>query len=282
MKNEEKVFDSKKELIDFLTGLAINGQYVFRGYNYQKQMLPSIIRNKAEDIEKDLLTDFERYGSQYINISNPLDLMSYAQHFGLSTRLLDFTVNPFIALYFALFRDKGPNYTEPEDKIYYYLRYADINENDYRHQIFIKGSWEKLGELFNNSWVNRAIQCIEQVENEFSDDGKQRQILFIDPNQSNQRLVMQQGLFMFPYVLDEDKHKQIIEDNTSVIKIHKDLRLELQDYLGTIGINAFRLMPDLSSVCEAVERNIRENRNKNSELFKKKSMVYNVADNTNE
>ena len=44
-------------------------------------------------------------------------------------------------------------------------------------------------------------------------------ILFIDPNQSNQRLVMQQGLFMFPYTLDEKKHLQVIESNTNLIKI---------------------------------------------------------------
>ena len=83
-------------------------------------------------------------------------------------------------------------------------------------------------------------------------------LLFIDPNQSNQRLIMQQGLFMFPYNLNTEEHNSLLEQNSYILKINKHLRLDLQRYLNTIGINAFRLMPDLSSVCEAVERNVKE------------------------
>lgn len=97
------VFTNKDHLIDRLTELAISGQWVFRGYNTQEQLLPNVIRRNVSDVEDTLLFEFERYGAQYINASNPVDFMSYAQHFGLSTRLLDFTYNPFVALYFALF-----------------------------------------------------------------------------------------------------------------------------------------------------------------------------------
>ena len=48
------------------------------------------------------------------------------------------------------------------------------------------------------------------------------------------------------------------------------IRDELQRYLDTIGINSYRLMPDLSSVCEAVERKIRDERVRSSVLFKKR------------
>ena len=75
---------------------------------------------------------------------------------------------------------------------------------------------------------------------------------------------------MFPYTLDEKKHLHIIESNTRLIKIKKDLRNDLLAYLDTIGINAFRIMPDLPSVCEAVERKVKDSRNAKSTLFKKK------------
>jgi len=75
---------------------------------------------------------------------------------------------------------------------------------------------------------------------------------------------------MFPYTLDEKKHLHIIESNTRLIKIKKDLRNDLLAYLDTIGINAFRIMPDLPSVCEAVERKVKDRRSANSPLFKKK------------
>lgn len=63
----------------------------------------------------------------------------------------------------------------------------------------------------------------------------------------------------------------LLDNNTGIIKISKDIRDELQAYLDTIGINSYRLMPDLSSVCEAVERKVRDNRTKCRSLFKKKS-----------
>lgn len=302
------VFTNKDHLIDRLTELAISGQWVFRGYNTQEQLLPNVIRRNVSDVEDTLLFEFERYGAQYINASNPVDFMSYAQHFGLSTRLLDFTYNPFVALYFALFSPKSNgNYRNPEDKDYYYIRYASTNNNIMIHHI----PYFNDGPLFEiNSMAQRSMALIETVEAMFSGqnissflfDGPEKMvsaffksiamhtgindmdafvsdnkekvsngaILFIDPNQSNQRLVMQQGLFMFPYTLDEKKHLQVIESNTSLIKIKKDLRDELLAYLDTIGINAFRIMPDLPSVCEAVERKVKDRRSANRTLFKKK------------
>lgn len=302
------VFTNKDHLIDRLTELAISGQWVFRGYNTQEQLLPNVIRRNVSDVEDTLLFEFERYGAQYINASNPVDFMSYAQHFGLSTRLLDFTYNPFVALYFALFSPKSNgNYRNPEDKDYYYIRYASTNNNIMIHHI----PYFNDGPLFEiNSMAQRSMALIETVEAMFSgqnissflfdspekmvsaffksiamhtdindmdafvSDNKEKvsngAILFIDPNQSNQRLVMQQGLFMFPYTLDEKKHLQVIESNTNLIKIKKDLRDELLAYLDTIGINAFRIMPDLPSVCEAVERKVKDSRNAKSTLFKKK------------
>ena len=76
---------------------------------------------------------------------------------------------------------------------------------------------------------------------------------------------------MFPYTLQINRHKQIIENNTMLIKIHKDIRDELLEYLDTIGINSFRLMPDIQSVCSTVKRKVTEERQSKSELFKKKS-----------
>lgn len=67
---------------------------------------------------------------------------------------------------------------------------------------------------------------------------------------------MQQGLFMFPYNLDKETHLEIIENNTCLIKIHKNTRRDLLKYLNTLGINSFRLMPDLQSICYAIKRNV--------------------------
>lgn len=113
----------------------------------------------------------------------------------------------------------------------------------------------------------------EQYTKKNEEKIEQQALFFIDPNQSNQRLVKQQGLFLFPYTLDKQNHVELLDLNTKLIRINKEIREELQVYLDMIGINSYCLMPDLFSVCEAVERKIRDSRAKKSTLFKKTEKV---------
>lgn len=92
---EKMTFEAKhgyKKVINTLTELAMEEEYVFRGYSKQSELYPSIIREKDyRKVESNLLYAFERYGSLYYSATSPMDFMSYAQHFGLPTRLMDFT-----------------------------------------------------------------------------------------------------------------------------------------------------------------------------------------------
>lgn len=100
-----------------------------------------------------------------------------------------------------------------------------------------------------------ATQSSKDIINKQLDKGV---ILFVDPNQSNERIIMQQGLFMFPYNIDREKHLSVLESNTDLIKIHKKLRKELLAYLDSLGFNTFRLMPDLASICGAIKKKSKE------------------------
>lgn len=284
-------------VIDRLNELAKAGGYVFRGYGKQDELLPNIIRKgNYVDIEDKLLKDFEKYGSSYFHATTPIDFMSYAQHFGLPTRLLDFTHNPFIALSFALYSPKSNGrYNVPEDKEYYYVRYARLDDNLCTPSIPLREDIYNTKLTRTDSLAVRACQCIDSMTDLFGKNVMNRSIwaldgfkdsldatvskqekirnhaiLFVDPNQSNQRIIMQQGLFMFPYTLDKEEHLKILNDNSYYIMIHKDLRNELIQYLDTLGYNTFRLMPDLSSICEAVKRRNVDERTENSPAFKKK------------
>lgn len=309
MNRDEIVIESTDgihKVLSVLTDIARSHKYVFRGYGKQSELLPNLIREKTkyDDVEEALLKNFEKYGSHYFKANTPIDLVSCAQHFGLPTRLLDFTYNPFIALSFALYTDKSNGtYSDSLDKEYYYIRYAAIEENIILNSILAPESYLRLGDSMLGSFADQACATFGYLTNLFS--GKpglqrnvreeaqhllscssesfslagidfleekinSRKILFVDPNQANQRIIMQQGLFMLPYTLDEKEHRQILSRNSSVIKIHQDLRRELLQYLDTLGFNAFRLMPDLTNVCSAVRNKVVDERKEKRSIFKKK------------
>lgn len=317
---EDMTFGESKEIIQYLTELAQDKSLVFRGYGKQQELLPNIIRDSdLRNREIELLSNFEKYGLQYFSVNNSIDFMSFAQHYGLPTRLLDFTYNPFVALFFSLFMTKGGNYTNVDDKDYYYIRYCDLREQivfnslpsivmaedsyfktdsfasqckksidtidrillyldkEYDEKdievktilMYCKTVYRNLHQYQNPMDMCELKKYIDETLEKFHDN----KILFIDANQCSNRIVMQQGLFMFPYNLNKERHIETITKNTNVIRIHKSCRGELLTYLDTIGLNSFRLMPDLQSVCYAIKRKVIDDRKENSQLFKRKNDI---------
>ena len=197
--------------------------------------------------------------------------MSYAQHFGIPTRLLDFTHNPFIALSFALY---DPKEKAKDTDDFYYVRYAKLKENiclPYIEHVSIYGRVMKP----IDSLAEKACECIRNVKqtyemkkpidslytykdvalkNKDQEKYDKGAIMFVDPNLANHRIIMQQGLFMFSYTLDKEEHLKILEEHSDCIMIHKTHRDELLSYLDTLGYNKFCLMPDLNSICGAIKR----------------------------
>lgn len=87
-----------------------SANFIFRGQqNFDWDLIPKIGRDDFKKTipsyfkEDYLLRSWNRYSSQLLT-SQPTDdwdKLSLAQHHGLATRLLDWTKNPLVALYFA-------------------------------------------------------------------------------------------------------------------------------------------------------------------------------------
>lgn len=86
------------------------GEWVFRGLSKKSYKLtPSIGREKHtsksfEKYEQSITRLFKREVIVHSDrhIANDFELLALAQHHGLPTRLLDWTFNPMVALYFAV------------------------------------------------------------------------------------------------------------------------------------------------------------------------------------
>ncbi|MGD9970260.1 MAG: FRG domain-containing protein [Sulfuricurvum sp.] len=83
--------------------------YRGEGSNY-KETLPGIFHNEGIQLENEhkLFRELElRYPNIFGGAKSTIDKLAIMQHYGLSTRLLDFTTNPLLALYMAL--DNNPS-----------------------------------------------------------------------------------------------------------------------------------------------------------------------------
>lgn len=86
---------------------------LFRGQNCDKPLIPKVGRMTYRNgnilqNEKVLFREFKRLSVPYLTVipKNPWEWLTLAQHHGVPTRLLDWTINPLAALWFAV---ENPN-----------------------------------------------------------------------------------------------------------------------------------------------------------------------------
>lgn len=193
---KEKLITSTDELIQQLNELP--NHYIFRGHANADWRLQSSLERvigagwnaeAANKFEEHSLTEFQSkfhlYDKENIQPASKLAWLSIMQHYGVPTRLVDFTSSPYVALYFAL---EAYNPLDGTDMAVFALDYSSIMER----------SIQEIARRDTNFRENRVSlrlkqdQVFETIVDRFAYD-----IAWVaEPKQLNARLDRQAGSFL--------------------------------------------------------------------------------------
>ncbi|MDD5007241.1 MAG: FRG domain-containing protein [Syntrophorhabdaceae bacterium] len=141
---------------------------------------PYFRKNREVFILKEFQRRAHRYQQNLPEYDNYIQWLSLLQHFGGTTRLLDFTFSFYIAAFFAL-----------ETSITDSAIWA-VNINRLKESIDKKMDTTTMTpEMWLRENQTKANQCIDEKENDES-------VLIIDTFLQHERISIQQGLFLFP------------------------------------------------------------------------------------
>jgi hypothetical protein len=213
--SEESV-SSWREAKDRFEG--IDQHFVFRGqrdagWTLQTSLERSTFFAKSYHVEKDFVSDFQRGAAaytdaQYLPTSDDyLSWLSLMQHHGAPTRLLDFSLSPYIAAFFAL---EGASV----DCAVWAIEKDHLKEDlhhkypfEYHEDVF----FDVKKEVFNDIFSENKLSCVFPVRPTLADRRYLlQQGIFISLGNSNQSFMDQLATYGWPEYLAEHIIKIIL------------------------------------------------------------------------
>ncbi len=215
-----------------------DGEFWFRGHaDLSWTLTPSALRYDPAGQRQAalrLLSDFKRYAA--IKLPNPpsrddeLEWVQLAQHYGLPTRLLDWTRNAAIALYFACVGDP----VAINDGAVVVLNPKDLNrEAKGENRIFDAHSDAKM-----------IVEYFPQSGNTPSS----LKTIAINPVWNSERIMLQQGVF----TLHSPKEPTLTSSHVPslvCLRIPHMQKQQLLQELEHVGINEMSIFPEPEHMC---------------------------------
>ena len=229
----------KKEWVDLVKEQTETT--IYRGQRKSYPLLPNICRagepKELLENERALLTDFKREAPRCLQVvpENDWEWMVVAQHHGLNTRLLDWTFDPYVALWFAL---------------------EKASESDSRPEV----------------WVMNPLKedVIEKPDSTRPFSGTRTKIF--KSNFNIPRLKEQKGCFvLFKHIEKSQRGFVAIEKNKQLRKRIARVRIQvhvvnqIMEQLNAMGYTKDRLYPNIDEVAKSVQYRVINGRRLNNQ-----------------
>jgi hypothetical protein len=241
MNIKEITFNSVNDFLQYLSGQNDNKIRLFRGqmedWSLDSKLLRLVKNNNQIDnfftIEKRIFNQFkENYKLFHKTELNDWDLLSLGQHYGLPTRLIDWTTNPLIALWFAFEKEKK----NEKDRIVFGLVVEEDCLVDPQKDVLFGGRFIKVfkAKLFDHRVINQKSWFSIQTP-QITGKGGDGLPHFNNYNTLNE---------------DENFEYYLIK-----FRFNNSKRWEILDEINNNGIDSMKVFPDLTGLCKRIEMN---------------------------
>lgn len=250
----EKRIRKLSEYISYVEDLN-ESFFLSRGQSKDYDLLPSALRKDENDKRlytrqkiDYLLNEFQL--SSYHFIENPWDInneyewMVHAQHYGLPTRMLDFSTSHIVSLMFAVEKafEEEASGDGPTDGVVWFIDPLKLN--------LLHGSQKELFSISDNNLVNNSK--LDKCRGPVATQGRK----------SNIRLRAQHGVFIYFQDSEENLFESILEnaheDSENADEIIKKIIIDgksKKDILVALfssGVGFTQIYPELSSVSKDI------------------------------
>lgn len=231
--------DSLQTLLDYFDNDAAGKVRWFRGQRSSEwDLQPYLQRFDDAPSESNLLTRFKQNGSRLLEspAANDFDWLFLLQHYGVPTRLLDWTENPLIGLYFAVIKSSDE---DASDGVLWELDPIALNAASGIDPATDPGFIPSFDDEELESYSVKSLSAMPRT---------QLKPIATIATRNSPRIQAQSGVFTVHHLIKDSLESILPEAIPRRFIIPSSRKPILRQQLDKMGITRFALFPELESI----------------------------------